>query len=123
MADTTDTLRAVVLPRFVRRCPSCGCKRWHHVGSINTLGDDGKRTECIRQNKMLPNFRARFCTRQIKIEPARKMMAAQGEVHHYVGLRADEETRLGGIFDDIGIVNHHPFREWGWGGITKESNS
>jgi len=74
--------------------------------------------ECIRNNKMLPNFRARFCTRQIKIEPARKMMAAlaaQGEVNHYVGLRADEETRLGGIFDDIGIVNRHPFREWGWG--------
>ena len=77
-----------------------------------TLGD------CIRENKMLPNFRARFCTRQIKIEPARKMMKgllARGEVHHYVGLRADEETRLGGIYDDIGIVNHHPFREWGWG--------
>jgi len=74
--------------------------------------------ECIRKNKMIPNFHARFCTRQIKIEPARKMMAAlvkQGEVHHYVGLRADEETRLGGIFDDIGITNHHPFREWGWG--------
>ena len=74
--------------------------------------------ECIKKHKMLPNFRVRFCTREIKIMPARRMMARlleQGDVHHYVGLRADEETRIGGVYDDLGINNHFPFREWGWG--------
>lgn len=74
-------------------------------------------TECIDNNKMLPNFRARFCTRQIKIEPARRILAtlkARGDTYHYVGLRADEETRLGGVYDDLGIVNRFPFREWAW---------
>lgn len=73
---------------------------------------------CIRDQKMIPNFRARFCTRIIKIEPARRMMAnllGQGEVYHYVGLRADEEHRLGGIYDDVCTKNRHPFKEWGWG--------
>ncbi len=74
---------------------------------------------CIEQNGMLPNFRARFCTRQIKIEPARRLMqrlAASSPVTHYVGLRADEETRIGGVYDDIaGLTNRFPMREWGWG--------
>ena len=73
---------------------------------------------CIDKNKMLPNFRARFCTRQIKIEPARRLLAnlrKQGPVYHYVGLRADEQTRLGGIYDDLGIKTLHPLRDWGWG--------
>lgn len=74
--------------------------------------------QCIREQKTLPNFQRRFCTRIIKIEPAIKLMqhlVSQGEVNHYVGLRADEETRLGGIFDGVGVINRHPFREWGWG--------
>lgn len=72
---------------------------------------------CIKKNKMLPNFRARFCTRQIKIEPAIKMMrqlSQNGPVTNYVGLRADEETRLGGIFDGLEVNSRFPFKEWGW---------
>lgn len=74
--------------------------------------------ECIERNRMLPNFRARFCTRQIKIEPARHLLSSllrQGQVFHYVGLRADEETRLGGHYQDVCTETRHPFREWGWG--------
>lgn len=74
--------------------------------------------QCIREQGMIPNFRARFCTRIIKIEPARKVLAAlrnSGEVLHYVGLRADEETRAGGVYDDLGIENVHPLKQWGWG--------
>lgn len=74
--------------------------------------------ECIARNKMLPNFRARFCTRQIKIEPYRrflKRLCADGKVISYVGLRADEEGRAGGAYDDIeGVESRFPFREWGW---------
>src|SRR4051812_15709426 len=43
----------------------------------------------IREEKMLPNFRARFCTRRLKIEPYRKFLieqAALGPVVSYVGL-------------------------------------
>lgn len=96
---------------------------WKRIGTIlgsrlipvmgMSLGD------CIDKNKMLPNFRARFCTRQIKIEPAIRLLknlGAIGPVFHYVGLRADEPTRLGGIYDNIkNVQSTHPFKDWGWG--------
>jgi Phosphoadenosine phosphosulfate reductase family len=73
----------------------------------------------IRQQGMLPNFRARFCTRILKIEPYRKFLneqAALGPVVSYVGLRADEEGRAGGAYSDIpGITMRFPLREWGMG--------
>lgn len=71
----------------------------------------------IRQQKMLPNFRARFCTRILKIEPYRQWLTEQaqfGPIVSYVGLRADEEGRAGGAYDDIGgITMRFPLREWG----------
>jgi len=73
----------------------------------------------IRQQKMLPNFRARFCTRMLKIEPYRKFLieqAALGPIVSYVGLRADEEGRAGGAYGDIaGIEMRFPLREWDMG--------
>lgn len=51
---------------------------WKQLGCI--LGSQIKPVmemslkECIEKNKMLPNFRARFCTRQIKIEPYRRYL-------------------------------------------------
>lgn len=63
----------------------------------------------IREEKMLPNFRVRFCTRRLKIEPYRKFLIEQaslGPIISYVGLRADEEGRAGGAYSDIaGIKN------------------
>lgn len=74
--------------------------------------------QCVEQNQMLPNFRARFCTRQIKIEPYRRFLrrlCVEGSVVSYVGLRADEEGRAGGAYSDIeGVTMRFPFREWGW---------
>jgi hypothetical protein len=71
----------------------------------------------IRQQKMLPNYRARFCTRILKIEPYRQWLIEQaqfGPIVSYVGLRADEEGRAGGAYDDIGgITMRFPLREWG----------
>ena len=73
----------------------------------------------IREEKMLPNFRARFCTRRLKIEPYRKFLIAQcavGPVVSYVGLRADEPGRAGGAYADIaGVTMRFPLREWGMG--------
>jgi hypothetical protein len=75
--------------------------------------------ETIKKYKCLPNFRMRFCTREIKILPYRaflKHLCATGSVTSYVGLRADEEGRAGGAYDDIdGVTSRFPFREWGWG--------
>jgi 3'-phosphoadenosine 5'-phosphosulfate sulfotransferase (PAPS reductase)/FAD synthetase len=72
----------------------------------------------IRQEKMLPNFRVRFCTRRLKIEPYRKFLreqAAIGPIISYVGLRADEEGRAGGAYSDIaGVEMRFPLREWGF---------
>jgi 3'-phosphoadenosine 5'-phosphosulfate sulfotransferase (PAPS reductase)/FAD synthetase len=67
---------------------------------------------------MLPNFRARFCTRILKIEPYRRFLkeqAAIGPVVSYVGLRADEQGRAGGAYADIdGVEMRFPLREWGY---------
>ena len=70
--------------------------------------------ELIEQQKMLPNFRSRFCTRILKIEPTIAYFETlpPGSVL-YVGLRADEEERKGLYGEDITI--RFPMREWGWG--------
>lgn len=96
---------------------------WKHLGTI--LGKPivpimhTSLEESIAHNRCLPNFRIRFCTKEIKIWPARRLLkdlAADAPVTHYVGLRADEETRLGGAYDDIdGVTSRYPLREWGWG--------
>jgi len=69
----------------------------------------------IESYRALPNHRQRWCTRQLKIEPALYYMAANAPCINYVGLRADEEGR-GGIYGDIpGVQQRFPLREWGWG--------
>ena len=63
--------------------------------------------------QMLPNFRARWCTRILKIEPTIEYMnsLATGSTL-YVGLRADEEARPGIFGEEINI--RFPLREQGW---------
>jgi hypothetical protein len=69
----------------------------------------------IRQQKALPNWRARWCTRILKIEPYARWLKEQGECTSYVGLRADEAEREGGDYANIpGIVMDFPMRRWGW---------
>jgi 3'-phosphoadenosine 5'-phosphosulfate sulfotransferase (PAPS reductase)/FAD synthetase len=73
----------------------------------------------ITREKSLPNFRHRWCTRVIKIEPYRKFLLEErqrGPVVSYVGLRADEPGRAGGAYSDIdGVTMRFPLREWGMG--------
>lgn len=81
---------------------------------IQRLGIGKTLTELIDDMGMLPNFRARWCTRILKIEPAIDYMKAlpEGSVL-YVGLRADEEDRVGIYGDDV--KSDFPFKRWGWG--------
>ena len=74
------------------------------TATLNTL---------IEGMAMLPNARARWCTRMLKIQPIRAWIQANGPCVQYVGLRADEEGRVGLYGDDV--VSRYPLREWGWG--------
>ena len=81
---------------------------------ILRLGIGKNLHELVREMKMLPNFRARWCTRMLKIEPTIEYMQTlpAGSLL-YVGLRADEEEREGIYGDEVQSV--FPFRTWGWG--------
>lgn len=77
---------------------------------------------CIKDNNMIPNFRARFCTRQLKIEPYLAWLLGHANdenvtgITSYVGIRADEPERVAGDYSRVpGIVSAFPLREWGWG--------
>lgn len=80
---------------------------------IKRLGIGKTLYELIDEMEMLPNFRARWCTRILKIEPTiAYMQSLPPGSKLYVGLRADEEMREGIYGDEVQSV--FPFREWGW---------
>lgn len=69
--------------------------------------------ELCEQMNMLPNFRMRWCTRILKIEPTIAYMESlPDDSVLYVGLRADEESRPGIYGEDMTI--RFPLREQGW---------
>lgn len=69
----------------------------------------------IRRQTMLPNHRARWCTRMLKLDPYYAWMREHTPCVSYVGLRADEEGRAGMIFpEESGIQVRCPMQEWGW---------
>jgi phosphoadenosine phosphosulfate reductase family protein len=69
----------------------------------------------IAKQNALPNYRQRWCTRILKIEPYRIWLKENSPAVSYVGLRADEPLREGGYYGDIpGIVSRFPLQEWGW---------
>lgn len=61
----------------------------------------------------LPNWRQRWCTRQIKIEPCLAFLKEHPGSTLAVALRADEEDRQG-IYTDLATYRR-PLHEWGWG--------
>jgi len=67
----------------------------------------------IAEFSALPNHRQRWCTRMLKIEVAKAFYLKNSPAIAYVGLRADEEDRKGGIYGDI-VDQKYPMREWGW---------
>ncbi len=72
--------------------------------------------ELIAEWKMIPNHRARWCTRVIKIEPFIDYMETltPGSIM-YVGLRADERGRLGLVQPGAQFETVCPMQDWGWG--------
>lgn len=70
--------------------------------------------ELIREQQCLPNWRMRWCTRMIKIEPCQRWLRDNPGVRLAVGLRADEPGRAGGTYGDLAEIVY-PLRDWGWG--------
>jgi 3'-phosphoadenosine 5'-phosphosulfate sulfotransferase (PAPS reductase)/FAD synthetase len=63
-------------------------------------------------HQALPNWRMRWCTRQIKIQPCIDWLTEHPGTTLCVGLRADEEARQG-IYGDHATYRY-PLREEGW---------
>jgi hypothetical protein len=63
-------------------------------------------------HQALPNWRMRWCTRQIKIQPCIDYLQQHPGSTLIVGLRADEEARVG-LYGDYATYRY-PLREWGW---------
>lgn len=83
------------------------------IRALNTIS----LVQLIYKKRMIPNFRARFCTRILKIDPFFSYMEGlpAGSVM-YVGIRADEKDRLGLVTDkDDTFTVVKPFIDWGWG--------
>lgn len=80
----------------------------------------GSLVTMICEQEALPNWRMRWCTRKLKIEPYAAWLMKQAEIHSrivsYVGLRADEPDREGGDYIAVpGVEMVFPMRGWGWG--------
>jgi 3'-phosphoadenosine 5'-phosphosulfate sulfotransferase (PAPS reductase)/FAD synthetase len=71
----------------------------------------------IESEGMIPNHRARFCTRMLKIDPfAAWLIQQRRPVVSYVGIRVDEPEREAGDYTKIPDVTlRFPLREWSWG--------
>ena len=69
--------------------------------------------ELIDSQQCLPNWRMRWCTRMIKIEPCLEYLRTLDNPTLLVGLRADEDARQG-LYDEH-VNTRFPLREWGWG--------
>jgi 3'-phosphoadenosine 5'-phosphosulfate sulfotransferase (PAPS reductase)/FAD synthetase len=67
----------------------------------------------IRQQNALPNSEMRWCTRMLKIEPAKAYLLENPGSTLLVGLRADEEERQG-MWGEFASYRY-PLREKGWG--------
>jgi len=71
------------------------------------------------QGNFLPSQRQRYCTRMTKIMPLQAHFAKLKQVHgkdlsiaSYVGIRADEPSRKGGVFND-GVKSYFPLQSLG----------
>ena len=72
--------------------------------------------DLTKRERMLPNFRARFCTKMLKIRPFQAWIIQRLPATAYVGLRADEMDREGSDYDlPLFVKVRYPLREFGWG--------
>lgn len=87
---------------------------------LTVLQRPGGLKALIEENGALPNWRARWCTVELKIRPFASFLeqatAHYANVYSYVGIRADESEREGGDYASLpGVVSTFPLREWSWG--------
>ncbi len=64
----------------------------------------------IQRWNALPNWRQRWCTRVLKIEPFQQYATVHAPAMIYVGIRADEADREGVEYEN----RRFPLVEWGW---------
>ena len=70
----------------------------------------------IENKKCVPNWRMRFCTKELKIIPYQSWIMNHLPAISYVGLRADEQGRSGIEWDnELKLTTRYPLRDWGWG--------
>ena len=86
------------------------------LGPLTVVTADTTLEGLIDRWSALPNWRQRWCTRVLKIEPYHSYLMKAAPCVSYVGLRADEEQRSGMEFrgDLPGVDLRFPMREWGW---------
>lgn len=81
-------------------------------GKVTHLKTEGL-INVIRRKKMIPNFRARYCTWEVKLKPFVKFLGSlEGNPAVYVGIRADESARPG--LQDKSVKCENPMVSWGW---------
>lgn len=86
------------------------------IGPIIPIMYPGGLGGLIAQWNALPNWRQRWCTRVLKIEPFAAYLMKNSPAKFYVGLRADEPKREGGDYLDVPNVEmEFPLQRWGWG--------
>lgn len=82
---------------------------------LRLLGSGDSLGSLIDKWNALPNWRQRWCTRVLKIEPFEKYVASNMPCVVYVGIRADEADREGVEYKDTRIERRFPLIEWTWG--------
>jgi hypothetical protein len=86
------------------------------IGPIIPVMHPGGLAGLVKQWNALPNWRQRWCTRVLKIEPFAAYLTQHSPARFYVGLRADEEAREGGDYQQVPNVEMmFPLREAGMG--------
>lgn len=84
------------------------------IGSIVPIMYPGGLEALVKQWNALPNWRQRWCTRKLKIEPFAAYLMQHSPARFYVGLRADEEAREGGDYQSVPNVEMvFPLRDAG----------
>jgi hypothetical protein len=71
------------------------------IGPITPIMYPGGLASLIKEWNALPNWRQRWCTRVLKIEPFAAYLMQHTPAKFYVGLRADEEEREGGDYQNV----------------------
>ena len=69
----------------------------------------------IQRKKHIPNFRQRWCTQMLKIEPFIRYLRSIKPATSYVGIRFDEPEREAGDYDQLDDIEiDYPLRRWQW---------